>query len=329
MLKNKIVSRIKDVIDKQYGFDIYITMKNGNPLIKRFILDEGNPNEHGGFKSRIKESIEQTIRYKYLSEESQYAEGDTIASDQNRIYVIKQDEEYQPFSFLASVEEPIESFELEDKDNADGILFKFTYQRSGNIKEFWAYQKIQPSAIPNKKKNHFQIIAKSKNQPDIFKELPDQMFIITKSVDLLILSNEIVTDKISLMERHFGLENFVRASAKRAVNLIAGIGLIENVNKLDEYIQRSNKRYAKKIMQIHKYPIAIMDKDKLIERLHSVERWKNVFELHGNQIYLKNFTDVENIIDLFVERYTKSEISNQEYDTEVKNMAEPIMNRIN
>lgn len=40
----------------------------------------------------------------------------------------------------------------------------------------------------------------------------------------------------------------------------------------------------------------------------------------------RNFSDVENIIDLFAERYTKSEMTGQEYDTAVKGKAEPIGN---
>ena len=87
------------------------------------------------------------------------------------------------------------------------------------------------------------------------------------------------------------------------------------VYKLQEYVQRPNKKYAKKMMQIHKFPVATMNRDWLIEKLQTVERWKNVFEIQGRQVYLRNFSDVEHIIDLFTERYTKSEVTGQEYDT--------------
>lgn len=96
------------------------------------------------------------------------------------------------------------------------------------------------------------------------------------------------------------------------------------VYKLQEYVQRLNKKYAKKMMQIHKFPVATMNRDWLIEKLQTVERWKNVFEIQGRQVYLRNFSDVEHIIDLFTERYTKSEVTGQEYDTSVKNKAEPV-----
>ena len=126
------------------------------------------------------------------------------------------------------------------------------------------------------------------------------------------------------MERHFGLETFIRASASRAVLSIKKVNLIKNNDKLQEYIERANKKYARKMMQIHKFPVATMNKEVLLKKLETVERWKNVFEVQGTEIYLRNYSDVENIIDLFIERYTKSEVTGQEYDTTVKDKVEPI-----
>lgn len=205
-------------------------------------------------------------------------------------------------------------------------MFKFTFQRNGEIKQLWAYQKIQPSSIPNKQKKHFQFIIKSQDRPDIFMEMKDQMFMITKSVDLLVVGDEIITDQISFMERHFGLETFVRTSAERAVSEITTVQLVENESKLLEYVQRRNKKYAKKMMQIHKFPVAGMNKTSLMAKLYSVDRWRDVFEIREEQIHLRTFKDVENLIDLFVERYTRSDVTGQEYDTSVKDKAEPVSN---
>jgi hypothetical protein len=299
-------------------------MKSDEEPIKRLVLDEGDPLRRNGFKARIRESIEDAIRNKYLAEETKYAGGDDLVNEQDRVYVIKQSREYQPFVYLATPDEHIVNFCLEDKNDADAILFKFTLQRKGIIKIMWAYQKIQSTSIPNKKKDKFQLMIKSNEHPDVFTEMQDQMFIITKKIDLLVLQDEIVTDEIKFMERHFALETFVRASAKDAVASIITVGLVGNEDKLLEYVQRSNKKYAKKMMQIHKYPVATMSKSELVEKLHTVERWKNIFEIQGTQVHLRNFTDVENIIDLFTERYTISEVTGQEYDTSVKDKAQPI-----
>lgn len=100
MLKQRITEAVKSILNSDFGFDIYIVMKSGDSLLKRFILEEGNPNEQGGFKSRICESIKDTIQNKFLSEESLYAGEDDLANEQNRFYVIRQNEQYRPFEFL-------------------------------------------------------------------------------------------------------------------------------------------------------------------------------------------------------------------------------------
>ena len=73
MLKQRITEAVKSILNSDFGFDIYIVMKSGDSLLKRFILEEGNPNEQGGFKNRICESIKDTIQNKFLSDESLYA----------------------------------------------------------------------------------------------------------------------------------------------------------------------------------------------------------------------------------------------------------------
>ena len=325
MLKQRITESVRNILNSDFGFDIYIVMKDGDPLLKRFVLEEGNPDTADGFKTRICNSIKNTIEEKFLSEESLYADTCELANEQKRFYVIKQTEQYCPFDFLNVSEEQLENFRFMDKDNADAILFKFIIQRNGERKQLWAYQKIQPSSIPNRQKKHFQFIVKSQERPDVFKEMKDQMFMITRSVDLFLLNDEIITDQIEFMERHFGFEDFLRTSATDAVSEITTVQLVENENKLQEYVQRSNKRYAKRMLQIHKFPVASMDKQILIEKLNCLERWRNVFEIREDQIHLRNFKDVENLIDFFTERYTRSDVTGQEYDTSVKDKAVPIV----
>ncbi len=325
MPKNRLVEQIRDLLKGDYGFDVYIAMKNDSQAIKRFVLDEGSPTKQNGFKKRLHNSIVDTIHTKYLSEESQYVTADALGDEQNRLYLISQSWEYEPFSYLEMPDEDIQSFSLEDKEKADAVLFKFVKYAEGRMATLWAYQKIQPSAIPNKKSRHFQLKVKSCEKPDVFEEMTDQLFMITQTIDLLVFGNDIITDNIKLMERHFGLEKFVRISAAHAVDSIATVRLVKNVEKLQEYIDRPNKRYARKMMVIHKYPVSTMPREDLLAKLKTVERWKNVFEVQDERISLRNFTDVEQLIDLLTERYTKSEVTGQEYDTEVKEKATPVL----
>ena len=88
MPKNRLVEQIRDLLKGDYGFDVYIAMKNDSQAIKRFVLDEGSPTKQNGFKKRLHNSIVDTIHTKYLSEESQYVTADALGNEQNRLYLI-------------------------------------------------------------------------------------------------------------------------------------------------------------------------------------------------------------------------------------------------
>lgn len=324
MVKEEITSRIEALLQDGCGFDVYIAGREAGWSIKNFVLEEGDPQKDGGFKRRIRSSIAETIRNKFLSEESRYAEAGALADEQVKFYVIPQSPEYRPFAYLGTPEEKIPNFKMEDKEEADAVLFKFTRYVDGKLEALWAYQRIQPFSIPNRRRDHFQLRAKSSERTDVFQEMTDQMFMITRAVNLLVLGDEIITDDIGLMERHFKLTEFVRRSAEQAAGKIEATRLVQNPDKLRDYVQRPNKRYAKKMMSIHKYPIVGMERGALLDSIAAVDRWKDVFDVQNGQINLRNYQDVERLIDLFTERFTKSEVSGQEYDTSVKEKAPSI-----
>ena len=129
MLKQRITEAVKSILNSDFGFDIYIVMKSGDSLLKRFILEEGNPNEQGGFKSRICESIKDTIQNKFLSEESLYAGENDLANEQNRFYVIRQNEQYRPFEFLDIPENQLQNFRI-----IHSLSYSFTAFRTAIIR---------------------------------------------------------------------------------------------------------------------------------------------------------------------------------------------------
>ena len=303
-------------LDGEFGFDVFIKMKNDDPAIKRFLFFEKQVEREEGFKRRIQNSIVESIQNMFLVESAEFTMAENIANNQNMIYIIQQDESYRPFEKLGTPEEEINNFSMDESCDADAILFRF---RRGE-KSFWAYQQIAPASIPNKKKQNFLVKILSTEHTDQFVEMSDQLFTITKKVNLLIIGDKIVTKDISLMQRHFGFENFIRTSAQRAVSDISNIHLVLNDDKLTDYIERTSTKYSKKIMRIKNYHVIKKTRNELIKKLKSVERWKGIFDIQDNKINLHTYKDVENLIDLFDERYTFSPITNDEFDTDVKQL---------
>lgn len=318
----EIKKYIKELLSDDFGFDIYISMKDGSEKIKQLMTSEEKLGGDLAIKDKLKMAISDAIQDKFLTDEIEYVNAKRLADNQNVMYVIEQNDQYRPFDFRDGNSESDESFKASEKDNADGILFKFSILRSGPnaTKELWAYQKIWPVSIPNKKKTGLQIIAGSKD--DVFEEMKNQMFIIKEDIDLIIVNDHIVTNNIKLLENHFKFEKFIRESAKSVADNISKTGLVKNTEKIYEYIERKDKRYAKKLMQIPDYPVLGKDNIEIMDKLNTVDRWKEEFEISKNSIILNSYKDVEKLIDLYIERYTRSDVTGVEYDTSVKNRVE-------
>lgn len=303
--------------DSEFGFDVFVLMKDAEKTIKRFVFYESALNGQISFKDKIQDSIVETIKKDFLVEKEQYSLIDNVADNQNKIFILKQDKDYAPFECLKTAEVTGDSFCEADYDAVDAILFRFRRE----TKNLWAYQGVNAVLIPNKKGENFLTKILSTEQGDKFVEMNDKIFTITKKVNLLIIDGNILTRDLNLMQRHFGFEEYIRSQAAKVVEEVASIGVTDNVDKLIEYIQRTKKTYAKKMMRIKQYNVIKKTPEELINKIETTTRWQNVFTIENGKIQLNTYKDVENLIDLFDERYTRSLITDDEFDTDVKKIA--------
>ncbi len=138
-------------------------------------------------------------------------------------------------------------------------------------------------------------------------------------IDMLIINDTILTRNIDLLQKYYGFEDLIRQKAENTINRIQELSIVNNNNKLSEYIERGKLIYMKKMMRISSSPVLNMKPAELIASIQQNERWNSLLTIDSNgKIELKSFNDVEKLIDLFDEKYTYSKISSKEYDTKVK-----------
>ena len=307
--------------DEEYAFEVFILMK-GNRKLKKFVLYEGAPeyrnNTEINFKKKFQIAIADVIKEKYGSETAEYDLVENIADNQNKFYVIPQTEEYMPFEVLASSSTVNESYRVAEREAAEGIFFR--YEREGIV--LWAFQYFWPNAIPNRKGIRFHIIP----QDDVFIELKKPILAVTKKVDLLVIANQIITNDTALLQSHYDFQQYVRTTATHIVSEINTLDLVSNMSKVTEYISRSKLTYAKKMMRLKNSKVLAKSKEELYTKITTLPRWRGKFEINerDHTITLKNYSQVENLIDLLDERYTRSDVSGEEYDTRVKKWIEPV-----
>lgn len=321
MPRARIVQTINSLFqDAEYGFEAYAVMKD-HPNMSRFVLFEGNPTNgivrnQINFKEQVKNSIVDYIRGEYLSDEAEYELAENIADNQRKFYVIEQDNSYKPFEMFRIAIDNGNTFQMEMRDNVQGFAFMF---KRGDIK-MWGYQHLYAVTIPNKAKKNWLSV----QEAEVFKEIDTPMLPIAKKVNLLVIGNEIITKDISLMQRQFGFETFVRNSAAKVVGDINELGLITNVDKLIAYAERNQLTYAKKMMRIRHSAVLKLPAEDLLNKVSTLPRWSGKFVIDGKHIVLNTYAHVESLIDLLDERYTRSDVTGEEYSTDVKQIAPPI-----
>lgn len=321
-LKQRILHGIEEMFqDEEYGFDAFIILKPDRK-IKRFLMYEGAPKDHNNlninFKKKMQIAMMEAVKNKYASEEAEYDSAENIADNQKKFYVIKQDESYHPFKVPAETEEPLDNYRAEEREYAEGILFCF--RREG--KAIWAYQFFYQNAIPNRSGMGFHIF----QDGDVFTELKKPLLMISRRIDLLLTEDEMITDDIQFLQKNFGFRTYIENTAAQAVAKVQDLGLVANGEKLEAYIGRSKPVYAKKMMRIRHSRVLQKTAEELYQSVTSLPRWRGKFEVDeaSRTIVLRTFEHVENLIDLLDERYTRSDVTGEEYDTGVKKWIAPV-----
>lgn len=321
-LKEWVTDIIQSVfLDEEYGFEVYIEMKS-EPILKRFNLSEGRLEDRTdperNFKKKVQISLEEAIKEKFIKADKEYDDAINVADNQDKFYVITQDEEYEPFWMTKTVLEGIEGYHANERENAKGVLFRF--ERSGTV--LWAYQFLYQNAIPNRKGLGFHIVP---SEGDTFEELKKPILLLSRRVDLLIIEDKIVCDKIDYMQKNFGFQEYIKNTARKVVNCIGNLELVTNMDKVSAYIGRSKPLYAKKMMRIKDSKVLQKTSEELYEKVTTLPRWQGKFELdvENQKIVINTYQQVENLIDLLDERYTRSDVTGEEYDTGVKKWISP------
>lgn len=77
-------------------------------------------------------------------------------------------------------------------------------------------------------------------------------------------------------------------------------------------------------MRIASSAVFRLTREQLVNKVNTLPRWQGKFHFSqdSGQIVLNTYSEVESLIDLFDERYTRSDVTDTEYDTEVKTVVQ-------
>lgn len=319
-------TRIRDLLSDFYsnqnecGFAAFVVMKN-EPKLKQMSLSEIENEEGNTFRDVLKAMVFSVINDCFLTPEAEYVDGTRLADKQQKNLIINQSGTFIPFYFLNNSDENI-IFSIEDLANACGVAFKIRKEN----KTIWCYQHLWSIMIPNRKKNSIMTRLNKFENQIVFEEQKDDLLTISRKIDILIIDGCLITSNTNLLQKNFGFQDYIYQSAEQAIGSITETNLVANSEKLREYIRRGKPKYAKKMMRIGTSRVLSLSAQELLNRINTLSRWngKFVIDEKTDKIVLTTFKEVENLIDLFDERFTRSDITNTEYDTDVKTIAQPV-----
>jgi len=316
------IKEIKNIISmltekpEECGFEVYIITKSEPQLKKMGFIEKGTDN----FYQKLKESIIKSLSEKYNDEEAEYVSADYIADDQRKFYIIPISQSYNPLPMLNT---KAGTFSKNDIGDATGIAFSLRRDKN----QIWVYQHLWSIMVPNKSKKNLMARLVS-GERDVFEEMTDPIITFTEKCDFLVIDNNIITSDYKLLQNSFGFQDYIRLRADKTIEAIESKGIVAKVDKLKAYVNRGNgkPKYAKKMMRISDSKVLEMEPTKLRENIHRSTRWNGKIEEDKNgKFVIDTYPQVEILIDLLDERYTRSDITDTEYDTDVKRVAEPVV----
>lgn len=303
------------------GFDAFVVRK-AEPKVKILSLSEKADETGKTFRSILKDMFLGIVKETFLSAEAEYVDGSRLADDQHKYYIFQQTDGFCPFRFLNAIQGEVESFVEEDLEDASGLIFKI---RIGE-ETVWFYQHLWSIMVPNRKKTNIMARIQHFESQTVLSEQHERLLTIAKKIDIVIINNHLITANTDLIQKNFGFQDYIYQAASTTISQINAKNIVANPEKLTEYISRGKPKYAKKMMRIATSKVFSLTAEQLIEKIETIDRWKGKFDINkdNQQIILNTYAQVESIIDLFDERYTWSEVTNTEYDTDVKSVAQPL-----
>lgn len=310
---SEMQEKIKRIIDSKYGIRAFAVLNtDDHPKIVKFLLDDT-------LSDRVKEILEQIIRAKYLHEDTILESAENIDDNRKVLYEIIQSNEYAPFAFFDTYSSVVDTYSEANIDQIMGFAFRINV----NDTAIWLYQQIVYPQLIKRSKNLYAILSGN----SVYTPLDKDVLKIESKVDCLIIDMSVITSNISLMQRVFQFENFVRSEANKTIDLISDMGIVDNLGTFIALGERKALTNAKKLMKARSSPVLRMDKSVLLNKLGTLPRYKDKFEFENGKIKISNQKQATDFLKMLNDSILKSELTEAEYDSTVKTELTPLVNQ--
>lgn len=308
---NTLIENLDEILSKKTLLAvIYFRLKNGE--VKLADIDNNVlPQILKLYKNKIENDLinNEDLELLNLSEADER---------KNVIYKYNFDKEREPFLSVDAVVDDEEirkfSFSNDTLGNIDAIIAKI----SNAEESMYLYSKFYPVNLI--KQGKAVKLIKSDHR---FKMFTDQLIQITGEFDIIRYNNEYYIKKYEILERFYQFDNVIKERTKNDFEKIRKLEIIENEDKLFEYLENKTSRARKfiKVMASSKVIQKNIPNNKLISFVTNHSKLKNNIKTNDdkNKFVLNTNKSCDYFLKLLDDDFLKSELTQEEYEAIAKN----------
>lgn len=309
MKTEELKSKIKSILTKKYGLNVFACVKeNGELTLHKFLINDR-------LKDDIKLMINSTVEKTFISENCELKSADNIADKSQALYEIVQNKNFYPFKFINNYANVSDVYSEKEQGNLYGLFFKLNF----NDNEIWFYQHIYQVRMIKRSKSLYAMLTNTTYVP-----LDRDILKIDSRLDILIINKSIITSNIDLLQRSFGFENYIHNEASKTIQMINDLDIVSDISKVIEFGNHKNLTNAKKLLKSKQSQVLKMEKGQLINSLKKHDRYKTMFNFKNDRIIIKTQQNIKNLINMLNDNIVRSELTNLEYDSLNKNILKPL-----
>ncbi|MCA0233216.1 MAG: DUF4868 domain-containing protein [Bacteroidetes bacterium] len=318
MNKEQLLARLKYFLDPKNGIGatLYFVLNQEGETIIRFADIENEA------KKELKERFLEYITDKLINNEELYYQNISDADDRKNV-VYRYDIEERPASLnilndiLLNEDQPHFLFNQNSFTNLQGYLI--TIGNEGN--KIALYKKHHPVNLL--KRDRFLLIPSNQR----LVQLQDDAIAIDRSFDFMLLDDNLIVLKLSILERFFGFEEVIRNQAQNTISLIKANELLEDIEQINEIAH--SMATARKLMKVRNSPVLNVPVNSVINfiRNHPELTGKINFNEDGTKISLDTGVSKRLFLKLLNDDYLFSQLTELQYDSHTKDKLLDIKNQ--
>ena len=305
MVKDGIIN----ILSGPIGVEVYVYVEEKIDVEKKEkrITKVKKLNANDKLRKVLTDKLKEKIEKSFLNEVIQFNELNEY-EERKESYLIINKQEFTGLDLICKLDNIEEDF-LENKGKIIGFIFKLGNESNYVI----IYENCYPFNLI--KKDSMQIIIEKKDQQ--YKIYNKDLIKISANIDILIIGDNIITNKVGLLEEKFNFRKYKERKVEEAIENIEKLELmIDGLSKVSEWSKE--KEISNKIIKSKNSEVLKLDKKLLIEKIKISNGYKGKFEIKNDKMVINSKQSFKNFLTLLNDGILKSDITDNYYDTSSK-----------